>query len=184
MIAIPHPGMALTMRSGSFSNPVQSNSSTSSGSTQSSKTTGVHTSAGGSLILKNFGFTSFGVPSDSSLDVQNLQNGSASVVAPGVIGVPLNYPNPFRLATGTELGYYLTKNLEITLRIYDMRGRMILENTFPAGSEGGKGAQLGYNRVSLTRSSFNNQDLSSGVYFYFIIYNSAILSRGKMAIIP
>lgn len=95
-------------------------------------------------------------------------------------GKVLNYPNPFTLENGTSIGYYLSKNLEITLYIYDMRGSQIFKQTYPAGSNQGKGGSH-YNTIFIDKNSFNN-DLAVGVYFYVLAHEKDVLGKGKMVV--
>ncbi len=79
---------------------------------------------------------------------------------------PLNDPNPFKLTTGTEIGYWLNRSVDIDLRIYTVSGAEVFQKTLTAGIE--DGAKTGYNKVMINQSSIG-QDLPSGVYPYFLI---------------
>ena len=106
-------------------------------------------------------------------------------IEPEVIGESLCYPNPFRFnsAMGGEIGYTLSKDMEIELRIYNMLAQQIVKKTFPKGGYGGEG-KPNYNRIKLNKDSFDDYILSVGVYFYLILHDGKILSRGKMAVKP
>jgi len=100
-----------------------------------------------------------------------------------VRGRVLNYPNPFTMDEGTTIGYYLSKQMDVTLKIYDMYGAEIFSEDYEAGSEGGLAPYEGYNRIPITKASFGGQELRTGVYIYMIINDGTVLSKGKMAVI-
>jgi hypothetical protein len=102
-------------------------------------------------------------------------------VEPKVIGKPLFYPNPFRLRENARLGYELSKDMDIEIRMYDMRGNEIFKSNFESGTLGGL---RGYNTLYLTQSTFDFYDLPSGVYFFILIHAEKVLARGKFAIMP
>ena len=70
------------------------------------------------------------------------------------------------------LGYQLSKNMDLELRIYDAFALEIFRKYFNKGLNGGKGAMIAskeqYNKLYLTSAFFNNKELPSGVYFYRI----------------
>ena len=103
-------------------------------------------------------------------------------VNPAVKGTPLFYPNPFRQHEMVELGYHLSKNLDIEIRIYDMRAIEVYKKFFPAGTNGGFGEPF-YNRIQFFPSDFGFP-LSSGVYVFLLINDSNVLAKGKFAVIP
>ena len=98
-----------------------------------------------------------------------------------VLGPALCYPNPFRQVEGTELGYRLSKNMDVEVRIYDMLSNMIFKNTFQAGAQGGR---IGYNKLSMNLETLDGFVLSAGVYFYLLVNNGKVLAKGKMAVLP
>jgi len=104
-------------------------------------------------------------------------------IEPAVIGEALVYPNPFRQSTrkGGQLGYELSKNMSLVIHVYDMLGRQIVKRTFNAGAVGGR---KGYNKLDINSETLNGHVLSAGVYFYLLIHEGTVLSRGKMAIKP
>ena len=96
-------------------------------------------------------------------------------------GKLLNFPNPFPAKTGTTIGYFLSKNMNIELKIFDMMGNLVSSIEKPAGSLGG---MQGMNKVSIGSSNFEEMLLSAGVYFYLLIHDGKVLGKGKMAVIP
>ncbi len=100
---------------------------------------------------------------------------------PAVTTEPLFYPNPFRQSEGSRLGYRLSKAMELTVQLYNMRSDRIAETIFKKGSVGG---MEGYNKVLINDETFNGYKLSAGVYFYVLIFEGRVLARGKMAVIP
>jgi hypothetical protein len=98
-----------------------------------------------------------------------------------VVGKALCYPNPFRQETGTQLGYRLSKNMNVQIHLYDMLANLVIKKDF---NKGALGARKGYNKVDINLNTLDGHFLSAGVYFYLLINNSEVLSRGKMAVIP
>jgi hypothetical protein len=81
-----------------------------------------------------------------------------------------NYPNPFRAESGTTISFDLPRQAQVSLRLYDMGGRMVaslLEGTQLAGS---------YNvRTALSA-------LPAGTYIYRLLVDGAAQSA-RMTII-
>ncbi len=97
---------------------------------------------------------------------------------------PLFYPNPFRLSDGAELGYQLSKNLDIEIRIYNMYGQEFFRDVYKSGTNGGFGGDLTYNKIAFTASSFGGHYLPAGIYFFILINDGKVLGKGKFAIKP
>lgn len=106
-----------------------------------------------------------------------------SSAKPAIIGDIFNYPNPFRLSEGTTLGYELSKDLDIEIEIYNIRGQRIWRTAIEAGEEGGLG-EGHYNQVPFGSAQVNGFPLPSTIYFYVIKHQGKSLGKGKMAIIP
>ena len=100
-----------------------------------------------------------------------------------VIGKALFYPNPFRLEEGADLGYFLSKNMDIEIRIYNMRAQEIYRDYFMAGHNGGLGRNYGYNRIYFGAHSFA-YNISAGVYVYLVMHAETVLAKGKFVIKP
>ncbi|MBN2423473.1 MAG: CotH kinase family protein [Calditrichaceae bacterium] len=80
-----------------------------------------------------------------------------------------NYPNPFN--SQTTIGFYLCRNCEARIDLYDLAGRKV--ETIARGEFG-----QGENRVQ-----FNSNRLSSGVYFYRLITADGFSQAGKLCVI-
>ncbi len=93
---------------------------------------------------------------------------------------PLNYPNPFKLGTGTHIGYFLNEAADIELRVYLKTGQEAYRVEFPSGIEGGK---VGQNYVPLS-TSIVGQDWPSGAYFYLLFHQGKVVARGRMGVLP
>lgn len=98
-----------------------------------------------------------------------------------VIGKALFYPNPARQTDTAQLGYQLSKNMDVELQMYDMMANRIFRGVFLAGANGGK---AGYNKLTLNLDTFSGHFLSAGVYFYLILHEGKVLARGKVAVVP
>jgi hypothetical protein len=113
--------------------------------------------------------------------VTDAQLQEEAAVTAEVLGKPLFYPNPARQAESPKLSYVLSKNMDVEIRVYDMMANMILKTQFPAGSQGGKS---GANWLTISNSTFDQYQLSAGVYFVLIMHEGKVLGKGKVAIIP
>jgi hypothetical protein len=93
----------------------------------------------------------------------------------------LNYPNPFRLETGTTIYYTLSSNEDITISFYGPRGDKIKELSFTSSTNGGAS---GKNKVFIDRTSFDTY-LPSSIYFY-LIQDSAgkVIGQSQMGVLP
>ena len=105
-----------------------------------------------------------------------------------VVGRALNYPNPCRLgAEGTTIGYELSKDSDVELRIYDPFAHEIYRESFFAGQPGGRGgsSSAAYNRVSVTAAKLKSSNVPAGIYFYVLISGeNKLLAKGKIAALP
>mgnify|MGYP003330732617 CR=1 FL=1 len=96
------------------------------------------------------------------------------------LSVPLmNYPNPFRLETGTEFGYELPYDMDIEMKVFNLLGQEIWSKKVTAGHTYAEGNNV-YNKMPFTI----NEALASGVYFYVLIGNGSVIGKNKMAILP
>lgn len=99
---------------------------------------------------------------------------------------PYFYPNPFYIETGSTLGYELTQDMDIQIRIYNMAGNEIFRSNYMAGTMGGLGNanHQFYNKIAFDQSSFRGHDLSSGIYLFVLINNNKVIQKGKFAVKP
>ena len=98
-----------------------------------------------------------------------------------LIGPALFYPNPFKQSVGAQLGYRLSRNADVELRVFDMRANQIIKTRFNAGFSGGIG---GYNRLTMNQNTFNGFILSSGVYFFVLSSEGRVIGKGKFVVVP
>ena len=96
-------------------------------------------------------------------------------ITPALLTNVYNYPNPFKSAAGTRIGYKLSKDMNIKIRIYDLQGYEIFTISCPLGHTGGS---TGYNKVMIT------EHLNPGVYLYLIIHEGKVLGKSRMMVQP
>lgn len=98
-----------------------------------------------------------------------------------IVGEVLNYPNPFRISEGTQIGYRLNRSAHITFQLYSMTGYLLYEKDYSSAEEGGR---YKYNRISFTPNDYA-VDFAPGVYVYLILTDDRrILGKGKMVLLP
>ncbi len=96
------------------------------------------------------------------------------------------YPCPFSLSQGAELGYELSRDMDIELRIYNMMGNEIYRTEYLHGTQGGLGrgnSRNVYNRIPFTQSTFGSP-LSAGAYFFVLMNDGKVIHKGKFAVKP
>ncbi len=107
----------------------------------------------------------------NALDAVNIALGSKVNLASDYI-LFQNFPNPFN--PSTTFRFALRKDAQISLFIYDIRGRIttkILDNVH-------------YSKGNSTlKFNFNNLGLSSGVYFYSLFANNELVDSRKMILL-
>lgn len=94
-----------------------------------------------------------------------------------MLAIPLNYPNPFDPATGTAISFYLTRDSNIQINIYDVSGNLIAKKVCASGAAGGK---AGYNEVLWNGINDSGNFVGNGMYLYFILSGSDMIGKGKM----
>ncbi|MDP8220006.1 MAG: lamin tail domain-containing protein [Candidatus Stygibacter frigidus] len=92
---------------------------------------------------------------------------------PEQFGLLSNYPNPFN--PKTTIRYNLPVSAEIILTIYNIKGAKI-----KILDEGNKSA--GYYQVSWDGTNMNNEQVSSGIYFYELVTPNFVKSRSMLLI--
>ena len=80
-----------------------------------------------------------------------------------------NYPNPFNPTT--KISYFLGKNCQVTLTVYDIQGKLL--QTLVKGKQNAGEHQI----------VFDGKDLPSGIYFYRMSTNSGWEKAGKMVLL-
>jgi hypothetical protein len=102
------------------------------------------------------------------------------IIVPRLIGRALPYPNPMNFNKGGgEIGYLLSTDMNMELRVYDMGLNLVYQQKYIGGFEG---AHSGYNKVPFNEIVVG-YPLATGVYFYILIYEGKILAREKLVII-
>jgi len=99
-----------------------------------------------------------------------------------IIGTPLNYPNPFKPASGqsTIIKYTLANPADVKIMIYDITGRQVYSTLCAAGAEGGK---LNDNYVTYDGKDAFGKYLPNGAYHYFLINEGQVIGRGQIAVL-
>jgi hypothetical protein len=92
--------------------------------------------------------------------------GINSITASG-LSVHQNYPNPFNAET--QINYSLTKASDVTFSVYDMTGRVLINNVYTNSTPG-------QHTINLSANSF-----SPGIYFYTFNVNGSTVTK-KMVI--
>ena len=97
-----------------------------------------------------------------------------------IVDDPLPYPTPMSWSKGDGIiAYRLSRDVEITIQLFDMRGRKIAEKIY---QEGSLGAREGYNRVPINRNVIN-ANLSTAVYRFLILADGKIIAKNKMGVV-
>lgn len=103
-----------------------------------------------------------------------------SVADVTIQGIPLNYPNPFdpgdTNTPTTKIGYTLSKPANITLRIFDLAGNLIVKKDYSSTEQGGR---AGYNEVTWDGKSDSGNYVGNGIYIYLIIADGKVVQNGK-----
>jgi hypothetical protein len=77
-----------------------------------------------------------------------------------------NYPNPFRAGTeSTKICYFLKRNSAVTIRIYDLGGRLVWSTSIGSGDPGGTGAPEGtWHEIPWNGRNDHGELVRNGVY--------------------
>ena len=121
---------------------------------------------GANAVLNGALNPSFTAGWDWGMYVQFTPTGIVELSKYGV-SLSQNMPNPFNGTT--QIGYELANASDVVFSVYDITGRIVLEN------------KLGMNNAGKHTIDLNAAEFSKGVYFYNIRANGASLSR-KMII--
>ncbi len=124
------------------------------------------------------------------LDAQDLTDvWFASAVTPVFLGPPkiigslLNYPNPFYLNTGTDIGFKLqipTVLERLTVKVYNMLGHKVADySVFTQNLV----TVNGFYRIPFNEALVGQ--LPAGGYYYLVFYDGKqFLGKGKMVVLP
>ena len=135
------------------------------------------------LLVLGVDFKSHAVSSAQTQLSSSLSQDTDSTLSPEILDMPLVYPNPFRqsIKEGAILSYVMNKDFDVEIHIYNMLSERVFKQTFLAGSIG---ARKGSNRLKINNESLLGYNLSAGVYFFVIINDGNVLSKGKMVVKP
>ncbi len=136
-------------------------------------------------VLINESMTSVGVAQSDTAQVAT--NPTETSVDLAIVGKALNYPNPCRLgASGTTIGYVLTKDAPIEIRVYDPYGQEIYTENITKGLNGARGGSgvNNYNTVEVNAAKLMTTNVPAGVYYYAILSEGKLLGRGKIGALP
>ena len=137
------------------------------------------------LGLTNSGISTLGVVDKSSSHDDLTLNPDVDLSkifgVPQLIDSALPYPNPMKFSAGEGIMYYrLSHDMDIEFRLYDCTSSLIYHTFYNAGTTGGK---QGKNPIPFTQNELG-MDLSAGLYFYMVLYQGEVVSKGKLAVIP
>jgi hypothetical protein len=103
----------------------------------------------------------------------NLQVSSEAVI----IGRVLNYPNPFKSGTCTQIAYQLSKETDITFIVFDLIAEPIFKGTIKAGDPG---ARAGYNEFCWDGKNGQGKNIGNGFYLGVILdKNGRVMGKVK-----
>lgn len=103
----------------------------------------------------------------------NLQVSSEAVI----LGRVLNYPNPFKSGTCTQIAYQLSKETDITFIVFDLIAEPIFKGTIKAGDPG---AKAGYNEFCWNGTNGQGENIGNGVYLGVILdKNGRVMGKVK-----
>jgi hypothetical protein len=129
----------------------------------------------GDLVMASVKTTSFEAVTFNNFVLDENTELSSESVEPEMIGDLLLYPQRFSRLTGTTFYYTLSKDLDIDLRLYNVRGIEIYRASYDAGFSGGLN---GKNQVSF------NEIIDTGVYHVLLINGGTVLGKLKMVVMP
>lgn len=136
------------------------------------------------LSILNVGFKNLAQSSnDFETGIQTTDDQNDKNQVAEVIGQVLAYPNPFVQANGAQIGYRLSKNMDLEIHFYDMLANLVIKRALNSGYIG---AKKGYNKIDINQASFDGQFLSAGVYFFVLVSDGKVLPNGsgKVAVLP
>jgi hypothetical protein len=105
-----------------------------------------------------------------TIEVSDLTPAPVQVALPTVLALHPNSPNPFRAGSGTVIRYDLPEAGPVSLRIYDVTGRLVA--TLRNGHE-----EAGFRSVRWDGRGGDGLRVASGVYFYVLETRGETLRR-------
>jgi len=98
-----------------------------------------------------------------------------------IVGAPKNNPNPFRPkhGEGTNILYSLTRDSDISLKIFDITGILVWQRSYNSGSNGG----TINNDIYWDGKADNGQYVPNGAYIYLLTTKDKIIAKGHMAVV-
>jgi hypothetical protein len=117
-----------------------------------------------------------------TLNLRSSELGLDEGIAPAIEGRPLMFPNPLPRNTVGEIGYDLSKDMDVEIKVYNMFGHLVRQMQAYQGEQGGRTGE--YNRVPFDGKDESGRKLGAGAYFYLIVHNGDVLGKGKIAILP
>lgn len=127
----------------------------------------------------------------TQIDVQNnnqglllvpfLESSPTTSVSLKIIGGLYNYPNPFSFSKGqTEIGYRLSKEAYLTLKIYTLNGKEVYSQDISPSDYGA----ARYNKIQFSRSLMQGTWLAPGTYLYLLVHEGKVIGKNRMVILP
>jgi len=114
----------------------------------------------------------------------NIVTYETKVLAGGiqVVGVPLNYPNPFKPLSGgvTRIQYALSNYANVTILMYDVTGQEVKRWEFASGQPGGR---AGINSIEWDGKTLFGEFAANGMYIYKIIVDGRTIGTGKLVVL-
>jgi len=103
-------------------------------------------------------------------DIKSVSIENSTLTIPSNVELLQNYPNPFNPTT--QIRFALPESQQVTIRVYDVNGRMITElvnnQTYSAGNH---------------QVTFDGSGLSSGIYIYTLTTNNGMWLTRKLLLV-
>ncbi|MFC1496566.1 S8 family serine peptidase [Candidatus Margulisiibacteriota bacterium] len=119
---------------------------------------------------------------NSSTDSVAVTINNSTVTSQSISGLTLAAPNPFDPSATpyTYLTYTLNNNINTSVFIFDITGRLVFKGNYPAGDNGGKAGQ---NLVPWNGRDNFGGIVPNGVYFFKVAAGGSVLGRGKIIVL-
>jgi|GEM_PF-5737213 len=123
----------------------------------------------------------FSTSATSNLNVETqVSEASATLGIAQISGKALAYPSPMN-QNNSEAGIYyrLTGPMSLEIRLYDIKVNLIYQKTYAPGTDQSK---FGNNKISLNPSDIGIT-LPFGVYFFVLLSDNKVISKGKFGVV-